>query len=69
MIQVIIMNEVPLGPVCQALGLGFIVQYRSEMEVLENQFSPFWVGANQLNDSHYLRSGFPGLASWPRRGP
>jgi hypothetical protein len=39
MIQFFFMNEVPLGPMRQASGLGFIVRHRSEPEVLRNRFS------------------------------
>jgi hypothetical protein len=48
------MNEVPLGPVCQALGLSFAVWDCSEPEVLGNLFSLVWVRTGQLNDCRYL---------------
>jgi hypothetical protein len=69
MIQLIIMNGVPRGPTCQALGLGLIVRYHPEPEILGKQFLPAGVGARWLGDSRYLRSEVPSLASWPGQGP
>jgi hypothetical protein len=37
------MNEVPFGLTRKVPDLGFIVWYRSEPEVLKNQFLPVWV--------------------------
>jgi hypothetical protein len=63
------MNEVPFGLTRKVPDLGFIVWYRSEPEVLKNQFLPVWVRGGRLGDSYYLRSRFPGLASWPSQSP
>jgi hypothetical protein len=34
MIQLIVVDEVPLSPVCQVLGLHFIIRRRPELEIL-----------------------------------
>jgi hypothetical protein len=54
MIHFVIMDEVPFGMVCQALGLSFVIEYRSEPEVHENWFLPVSVGARRTCDSRYL---------------
>jgi hypothetical protein len=53
-IQLIVMDEVPFGPTCQAPSHGFVVQYCTEPEVLGNQFLLVWVRVWQLGDSRYL---------------
>jgi hypothetical protein len=51
------------------MGLGFMIRYCSEPEVLGNRLPPVWVRARQLGDRHHLWSGFLPLASYPGRGP
>jgi hypothetical protein len=67
--QLIVMNEVPFSSVRQALGLSFIVWYRSEPKVLINQFLLVQDRAGRLSDNCYLQSRFLALASWPGRSP
>jgi hypothetical protein len=67
--QLIVMNDVPVGPAHQAPGLDFVVWYLSKMEVLKDQFLSVWVRVGWLGDNYYHQSGLPGLASWPGRGP
>jgi hypothetical protein len=67
-IQLIVMDEVPLGPVHQSLGLGSIMRYRFEPEVLGDRCSLVWVRVGWLGDRSYLRSGLSGLTSWSELG-
>jgi hypothetical protein len=68
-IQLALMNEEPLGPVRQALGLNFIIRYRPKTEVLEDRFLPVSVGVGWLGDSCYLQPGLSGLVNWHGWGP
>jgi hypothetical protein len=48
------MDEVTLGPARRVLGLGFIVQYHPNPEVLGNYLLPICVGAGRPGNSRYL---------------
>jgi hypothetical protein len=63
------MDEVPLGPVRQSPGLGFVIRYRYELEVLGDRFPPVHVRAERPGNGCYIRPRFLGRAGWPTRGP
>jgi hypothetical protein len=65
MIQLVIMDEVPLGLARQALVFVFVVRYRSEPEVLGDRFLLVYVEVGQPSKDHYFHPGLLSLTNWP----
>jgi hypothetical protein len=57
MIQFIVVDEISLGPAHEMLGLGFIIGYCSQPEVLRDWFSPVYLRVGRSDDSRYLTLG------------
>jgi hypothetical protein len=62
------MDEVPLGPICQTLGLSFIIWYLFDLEVLRDRFLPVHVRVGWPSNGYYFCPSLPSLANWPCRG-
>jgi hypothetical protein len=54
MIQFIVVDEISLGPAREVLGLGFVIGYCPQPEVLRDWFSPVYLRAGRSDDSRYL---------------
>jgi hypothetical protein len=50
-VQLIIVDYVPLGPAHQALGLGFIIWDCSKQEVFRDWSPPVWDGARHPDNA------------------
>ena len=47
MIQFIVVDEISLGPAREVLGLGFVIGYCPQPEVLRDWFSPIYIEVKQ----------------------
>jgi hypothetical protein len=65
MTQLTIVDYIPLDPVCQAPGFGFIIWYCSKPEVFRDRSLPVRIKVGRPNNGRYFCLRLLALTSWP----